>query len=441
MGLTMAAGVVALNVMLAAFSLRAYASMPAPVFRMLTDMRTAAAAVARGQPPPVLAMHRRQNLDTRRPMQWADAELPAFARRLPAPPKHEWLEMVNYWNSGGTDPVWFVADPMRTDLALVDHGASRVRTYDWPLQYPVLIGGVRPGNMQWHVFASPGWYLGEGWALTPETAGVAEEDHRGPAVMPIEGWIRRRPGALTLMIGGRNLAVDGPPVHAKVAIDGRSIDDLAIAPGAFLRFLPLPEHALDGAGGYARISVAADGPRLAIEQFDAQSAGQLMFGFAEGWHELEYNQTTGRLWRWMSERGAIRVRGPVAARAGSANSPLTLSPPAATLVDAAANDRFGRGLATGGRAALRLVLTGETDPLPRPSTVTVRVADRIIAQFTVGREFSVQTLIPEELLAADESAIVVETDQIVVPAERSRRTADRRHLGLRVFDVQLKPAS
>lgn len=441
-GLTMTAGVVALNVMLAGFSLKAYASMPAPVFRMLTDMRTTGAPIARRLAPPVLAMHRRPNLDTRRPMQWAAADLPAFARRLPAPPKHEWLEVVQYWNSGGTDPVWFVADPMRTDLALVDHGASRVRTYDWPLQYPVLIGGVRPGNMQWHVFDSPGWYLGEGWALTPETAGVAEEDHRGPAVMPIEGWIRRRPGAVTLMIGGRNLALDGPPVHATVAIDGRSIDDLAIAPGAFLRFLRLPERALDGAGGYARISVAADGPRLAIEQFDAQSAGQLMFGFAEGWHELEYNQTTGRLWRWMSERGALRVRGPVPARPESADAPLVLGPPAPVRVEAAANDRLGgRGLAPGGRAALRLVLTGETDPLPRPSRVTVRVADRVIAQFTVGREFSVQALIPEELLAADESAIVVETDQIVVPAERSRRTADRRHLGLRVFDVQLKPAS
>jgi hypothetical protein len=267
----------------------------------------------------------------------------------------------------------------------------------------VLIGGVRPGNMQWYVFDSPGWYLGEGWALTPETAGVADEDHRGPAVMPIEGWIRRRPEALTVMIGGRNLVVDGPSLHAGVAIDGRLIDDLAVASGAFLRFLKLPEGALDGAGRYARLSISADSPRLAIEQFDAQSSAHLMFGFGDGWYEREYSPATGRSWRWMSERGAIRVRG-------------------------AAH-------------ALRLALTGETDPLPRPSRVTVRVADRVVAEFTAGREFSVQAVIPNDLLTADETAIVVETDQVVVPAERSRRTQDRRHLGLRLFDVQLTPVS
>ena len=322
--------------------------------------------------------------------------------------------MVKYWNGGGNDPVWFVADPMRTDLALIDH-PDRRSSYAWPLNYPVLIGGIRPSDMHWYVFNSPSWFLGEGWALTPETAGVAEEDHRGPGMMPIEGWIRRRPEALTLMIGGRNLVADGPPIRATVTIDGRTVDDLVVAPGAFLRFVPLPEGVLNGAGRYAKILVAADSPRLAIEQFDAQSAGQLMFGFGEGWHEREYNPATGRMWRWMSERGVIRVRG-----AGPSPAP-----------DPGA----------GARRALQLVMTGETDPLPKPSQVTIRVADRFVAQFTVGRQFFVQTRIPAELLAADESAIVVETDQVVVPAERSRRTQDRRHLGLRVFDFQLRPVS
>ncbi|MEO8259315.1 MAG: hypothetical protein ABI868_18355 [Acidobacteriota bacterium] len=403
LAMTSIVGAAAATAVVAVLSVFGYAFVDAPAFRMVGDMRALAAIPT--QPPrrQVLAMHRRENLDLRRTLQWVGADQPAFARRLPAPPKHEWLELVKYWNGGGTDPVWFVADPMRTDLALIDRSASRVRPYVWPLRYPVLIGGVRPGDMQWHVFDSPGWYLGEGWALTPETAGVAAEDHHGPGLMPIEGWIRRRPDPLTLMIGGRNLVPDGPSIRAAVAIDGRPVDDVVVAPGAFLRFQQLPPGALDGAGRYARISVAADSPRLAIEQFDAQSPGLLMFGFGDGWYELEFNPATGRTWRWMSERGEIRVRG------------------AAT--------------------ALRLVLAGETDPLPRSSRMIVRVGDRVVGEFTVGRTFFAQTVIPKDLLTGGENVISVETDQVVVPADRSQRSQDRRHLGLRLFDVQLMPAS
>ena len=61
-------------------------------------------------------MHRRQELDLRRPSVWAGG-LPPLAEHLPAPPKHEWLELVNYWNRGGRAPIWFVADPPRSDLA------------------------------------------------------------------------------------------------------------------------------------------------------------------------------------------------------------------------------------------------------------------------------------------------------------------------------------
>jgi hypothetical protein len=37
--------------------------------------------------------------------------------------------------------------------------------------------------------------------------------------------------------------------------------------------------------------------------------------------------------------------------------------------------------------------------------------------------------------------IVLETDQVYAPADRSRRTADRRHLGLRIFKCELKISS
>ena len=130
-----------------------------------------------------------------------------LSEHLPAPPKHEWLELVKYWNRGGRAPIWFVADPPRSDLALVDrHAMSRRGTYRWPFAQTDLIGGVRPNVMDWHLIQPPGWYLGEGWSLTPETAGVARDEGRGPGRAPIQGWLRRRSGPVTLMIGGRNLA-------------------------------------------------------------------------------------------------------------------------------------------------------------------------------------------------------------------------------------------
>src|SRR5207344_310217 len=100
-------------------ALYGYAQMDAPAFRLLADMH--AAAPPSGGPAPVLAMHRKDEYDMRRPIQWIGAAMPPLADHLPAPPKHEWLELVKYWNSGGHSPVWFVADPLRSDLALVHY--------------------------------------------------------------------------------------------------------------------------------------------------------------------------------------------------------------------------------------------------------------------------------------------------------------------------------
>ena len=41
------------------------------------------------------------------------------------------------------------------------------------IQARVYVGGARPDEMDWHVLTEPGWFLEQGWALTPETAGIA----------------------------------------------------------------------------------------------------------------------------------------------------------------------------------------------------------------------------------------------------------------------------
>jgi hypothetical protein len=369
----------------------------------------AAGAVRQPKAQPVLAMHRREDFDFRRPILWKGADMPAFSRRLAAPPKHEWLELVRYWKDGaGTVPVWFVADPQRTDLALVDRRTAAHRVYRWPVADSILLGGVRPNEMDWYVFDSPGWYLGEGWALTPEAAGVAAEDHRGPGIAPIEGWIRRRSTPTTLMVGGRNLASEASSLE--LAVDGKPVGLLSVPPGFFLRFVDVPEGAIDGPGQYAHLVVSARASsggesRVAVEQFDAQPANVIAFGFGEGWHEMESNPVTGRSWRWVSERGVIRARG--------------------------------------AQSALTLAIAGDANGVFDKTTVSIRIGNRVIGRWTVRDRFAIETVIPADALPAEragETVIVVESDRYVVPAERSRRTQDRRHLALRVDEVRLTTA-
>ena len=110
-----------------------------------------------------------------------EAEGVGQAAALPAPPKHEWLELVKRWQAGARGPVWFLADPRRTDLALVDPRSRILRAeYAWPFSSQVYLGGIRPNGLRWIVIDEPGWFAGEGWHLTPETAGVARADGAGP---------------------------------------------------------------------------------------------------------------------------------------------------------------------------------------------------------------------------------------------------------------------
>jgi len=143
---------------------------------------------------------------------------------------------------------------------------------------------------------------------------------------------------------------------------------------------------------------------VAIEQFGAKPSGRVVFGYGEGWHETEYNPATGELWRWASERSSLRVR--------SEPRPLVLR------------------------------LTGETETFRRPSHVVIRAGERMLAAADVGSSFSVSVMLPQELFGSGESTITIETDQVYVPAEtRFRRSADQRHLGLKILDCSIRPAS
>lgn len=382
-------------------TLKAYAGTPAPAFRVLEDMRQAATGLS---VPPALAMHRRQELDMRRPLVWNGARVPAWSTHLPAPPKHEWLELVKYWNAGGRAPVWLLADPPRSDLRLIDPRSLTLRgSYRWPFDVTDLVGGIRPNVMDWYEVGLPNWYVGEGWALTPESAGLAKDEGRGPGRAPIQGWVRRHTGSATLMIGGRNFG--GAPVPFAVSLDGRDVLETTAAPGFFLHMVRLEAGALLGDGDVAALSVRAGTDELAVEQFDIQTVEDVVYGFAEGWHEQEYNPRTGRLWRWTSDRSTIRVRSP--------HRPLILH------------------------------LDGEFETSASTAQVVVRSGDRLVAERDVERRFKWDIAIPADVMPADgEMLLTIETDQWYVPAETNwRPTQDRRRLGLRLFAVELRPAS
>ena len=395
-GIVVAVLVAAFDAHVGGTSIAAFARQKTPAFRLLDDMAATAQSAAA---PPVLAMDRRNAFDFRRPMVWADGALPRFERTLPAPPQHEWLEPMRYWNSGGRAPVWFVVDPKRSSIDLVQHGEPA--RYRWPVPYPVLVGGSRPDEMDWYRVQQPEWYVGEGWSLTPEAAGVANADKRGLAYGPIHAGVQHvtETGG-TLMIGGRSFDPSARP-RLTVSVDGAVVLDETLTPGPFLRFVRRQQDPLDTRGTYAALTIATTPPApVAIEQFDASVVRPLL-GFGNGWHEQEFNPATGLRWRWLSERGEVKVKG--------------------------WDDTFPAG------AMLHVEGESPRRYFSRPSHLTVSSGGRVYVDRTLADDFELD--VPLET-ATD--TIVFATDQVYSPADRSRRTQDRRHLGLRFFKVAIR---
>jgi hypothetical protein len=384
-------------VAVAAPALAAYSARPSPTARALEAMRVESAVAH----PGALGLHQ----TFRRPLQ---AEKVPVGPQLASPPRREWLELARYWREGNTQPVWFLADPRRSDLALIDP-ASRRDLVRFTADFHSLshLGGMRPENVEWLRLRAPGWFAEEGWALTPETAGMARLMGRGPDLGPITAWVRRRGQPARILIGGRNFGAEGgPAARFELALDERLIQRWDAAPGFFLNVFDAPADAFAGDGPLARLTVrslpAAGSAPLptAIEQFDVQTIGTPVWGFEQGWHEAEYAPTLG-VWHWTSERSTLRV--------------------------------------AGAAAPLELVFRVES-PLryfDRPSQIQVRAGMRTLASVVVGRDQTMTVALPADALADAAGAVSIETDQTFVPAEREG-SRDNRRLGLRVFDVDIR---
>jgi hypothetical protein len=195
--------------------------------------------------------------------------------------------------------------------------------------------------------------------------------------------------------------VTAPLVH--VALDRQRIDDADVAPGFFLRYIDLPPGRLAGAGDYAEVTISAETEGIAIEQFDAQPAGTVMFGYGDGWYEHEYDPRTGQTWRWASDRATLRIRG--------------------------------------GRQPMIVRLRGEIEAASQ-SHVSIKVGDRTLVDTEIRRTFELAASIPAELIRDPETSLTIESSEWYVPAERNwRPSGDLRRLALKVFECRVLPDS
>ncbi|MBY0497105.1 MAG: DUF2723 domain-containing protein [Cyanobacteria bacterium] len=370
----------------------AYSADPSPQVRVIDAMKMQALESR----PGALAMHQ----TFVRPL---EAEEVGITPQLPAPPRREWLELVKYWKSGGTDPIWFLADPMRSDLALIDPASRQDSTeLRWPLVDRPAFGGMRPAAVRWYRMPVPGWFLEEGWTLTAETGGMAALMGRGSYLGPINAMVRRRPGAARLLIGGRTLAgPNDPPSHFKMSIDGVVFQEWDVPPGFFLKAFDVPAGRLSGTGTWSTVSVESTPSSIqtTVEQFDVQDGTATMWGYDQGWQEVEYSMALGP-WRWASDRATLRIYGPP--------------------------------------RAVRITMRIESPLRYFDSAATVRAfaGERELAVSTISSTGDWAFDVPADALAASGGAISIQTDKSFVPAERGSAT-DRRRLGLRVFAIQV----
>lgn len=403
MSVVLAVALIAFNAHIGGRSIAEYSRQQAPAFRMLEDMARQATPTGR---LPSAFMDRREALDLRRPLVWMDGPLAKLGQRAAAPPMHEWLGAARQIvDPNGSATVWYIADPLRTDIELIQHG--RPASYRWKMPYPVLLGGIRPNEMDWYSLTAPDWVLDEGWALTPEVAGVDKLDGRGLDKGPIDGWIRAGVAAGGLMaLGGRNFD-PSTTVRISSRLGSRQLPDVLAPPRAFFfTYVPLGNEAAGAPSGnqYAQLTLTAVPPAsIAIEQFDA-ALNRPMVGFGEGWYEPEYNPSNGQRWRWLSGRGVLRV------------------------------------VTTNAGALLHLEVESTRKYYARPSRLVIRGGDNgVLREAAIDGDETIDVpLAPVEGV----STVTLETDQTHVPAEQWwPRTADRRRLGLRVFKCELRPAS
>jgi hypothetical protein len=369
----------------------AYSRFPSPVYAAMNDLHPRLSKA----PHSVVGTHQRfaRALETR----------DVSAKVLPSPVMRESTALAAYWLDGGRAPVWYLSDPARGDLELVDPLSRHLQGhYTWTFPRERFISGVRPDVVDLVLIDSPpAWFAQTGWHLTPETLNISEQQRRTEGI----AHIRNRPDAALLVLAGESTQIPGgPPANVSLAIGGRTVEEWVVAAGArFFKRIVLPAGSLAGDATFTALVVSygsADGVPQRVRLTELMIAPpQSVFQVAHsGWNEVEYSAQMQRRWRWTTNR-------------------------AETFINAAGRD-------------LTVTISGES-PLRYFDTaphVTIRAGTQVLAIAQPASDFELNVKVPAAALAASDGLLTIETDQSFVPHDRSG-SPDRRTLGLRIFDL------
>jgi transmembrane protein TMEM260 (protein O-mannosyltransferase) len=385
-------------------AVRVYARDGSPAFAALAELRDR----VRREPDAAVGMH--QGLA--RSVQTQNL---APAKVLKAPPMREWLELAAYWREGHRGPIWFLADPARTDIELIDPLSRHLHAhYVWRFPRERFMSGVRPDIVDLvRIDSPPGWYAEQGWHLTSETLNMSERLGRSEGV----AYIRNRPGPALVVIGGEHIgravrqgvspAATNAAATVSLTVGGHLVDRWDVAPGqTFFKRITLSAGALEGESDFTRLSAsyaaASGAPQpVRLTQFAVASPQDLFFVQHAGWNEIEYSKELQRRWRWTTASAETFVN------SGGRDVTLTIA----------------------GESPLRYF-----DASPR---VVVRAGNQILATQNPAADFEMVVGIPAAALAAADGMITVETDKTFVPHDRTG-VADRRTLGLRLFRFDVR---
>lgn len=388
------AAVVLASLLVTLPAVKAYSNFPSPAYAAVNDLQQ---LVSRS-PNSVVGAHQRfaRVLETR----------DIGAKILPSPVMRESTALAAYWHGGGAAPVWYLSDPARGDLELVDPLSRRVHAhYAWMFPRETFISGVRPDILDLVAIESPpGWFAETGWHLTPETLNISEQQGRQEGV----AYVRNRADAALLVIGAESTEpAGGKPARVSLAIADRMLEAFEVpAGGRVFKRIALEPGTLAGDQPFSKLVasyIGSDGrpQRVRLTQLMVASPESVFHVEHVGWNEVEYSDQVQRRWRWTTAR-------------------------AETFVNAAGRD-------------LTLTLAGES-PLRYfdiPPRVTIRAGSQVLATATPSSDFELKVQVPSAALAASDGMLTIETDQSFVPHERSG-SADRRTLGLRIFEMQIR---